>query len=330
MDDVSIISSSDGRSDSATWTRTITGLPVYTTVNGTTKYYSYTVEEAPILGYTGAISYDTTSATTTAKIVNTPEPFEIKFKYYDRYEINGSPSGIEDTETVYTVTVNAIPQRYITYDNETGEVSSIDFAGLIGETAVEFSNTALSVANVMCDYDLWTSQSAAATAMSSRSYLVNGEPVPYNANEDETTYHTDYLGKPYNHTPYDGQAESKLEKWVNYYNSEDNTLEEDSLSTNNNFLNVKKIVVWCYNYPRQYNVNIYGANSADDLDQDAKTVGGSTVHVASATSEDNDVKYNGQFYYNQRFGEETGNEDQDHGGFIENYGLARFTDTPFF
>ena len=311
--------SEHGRTGSATWTRTVKGLPVYTTDNGTTHYYRYEVEEAPVLGYSSSVTYDETGATTTAKIVNTPEAFEIQFKYYDRYEINGMPSGIESTETVYSVSVNSIPKRFVTYDEETHELVSINFSGLIGEKAVEFSQNALSVTNVMCDYDLWTSQSAAASAMSSRSYFVNGEAVSYS----DTAYHTDYLGKPKYHEAYSGQAASKDEKWVNYYDSEGKALEENFTSAED-YLNVNKIVVWCYNYPRQYNVDIYAADSSDDLVQ--KTIGSSTVYVANAISADSGVKHlNDHFYYNQRFGDATGNTDEDHGGFIENYGLDRYT-----
>ncbi|MBR1482320.1 MAG: Cna B-type domain-containing protein [Ruminococcus sp.] len=308
-----------GRAGSATWTRVIKGLPVYTKDSDSTYYFSYTVEESPILGYSSEVSYDDTGSTATATIVNTPKPFEIEFKYYDRYEIDGKPSGIEKEETVYTVSVKTIPEEFITYD-ASHSVQSIAFSDLIGDKAVEFSENALSVTNVMCDYDLWTSQSAAAEAMRSKTYFENGNAVSYG---ESITYHTDYLGKPNNHAEYAGQESSKNEKWVNYYDSEGNELVE-SFTSPADYRKVNKIVVWCYNYPRQYNVDIYGANSADDLVE--KPVGNSTVFVANAKSTDNAVKHlNDKFYYNQRFGGKTDNSDQDAGGFIENYGLARYT-----
>lgn len=310
------VSSADhGRAGSATWARVVAGLPVYTADND--AYYSYTVEEAPVLGYSSEVTYDDTGATATAKIVNTPKPFEIQFKYYDRYEIDGKPSGIESVETVYSVPVNGIPSKFVTYD-ASHNVQSIDYSGLIGAKAVEFADKKLSATNVMCDYDLWTSQSAAVSAMADRSYLVNGEPVSYSNNE---VYHTDYLGKPRNHAAYSGQASSKNEKWVNYYDTENQELEE-SFNTPADYLKVNKIVVWCYNYPRQYDVDIYGADSSDDLVK--KTVAGNTVYVANAVKT-NKTELNGKYYYNQRFGGETGNQDQDAGGFIENYGLKRYT-----
>lgn len=303
------------RSNSATWTRVIEGLPVYTADNDT--YYSYTVEENPIVGYNSEITYDETGATATAKIVNTPKEFEIQFKYYDRYEINGKPSGIEQTETVYSVPVNGIPSEFITYD-ASHNVKSIDFSGLIGAKAVEFANEKLSVTNVMCDYDLWTSQSEAVEAMAGRTYFVDGAPVQYSNNE---IYHTDYLGKPHDNIDYSGQLSSKDEKWVNYYDTADNELEEE-FNAPEDYLNVNKIVVWCYNYPRQYNVDIYGADSADDLVE--KTVGENTVYVADAIRSDKNM-LNKKFFYNQRFGGAVGDASQDSEGFIENYGLYGYT-----
>ena len=308
-----------GRNGSATWTRVIKNLPVYTTESDKTVYFSYTVEEAPVLGYNSEITYDETGATATATIVNTPKPFEIQFKYYDRYEIDGKPAGIESEETVYSVQVKNIPQEFISYEVDRS-VKSIDFSKLIGAKAVEFSESELAVNNVMCDYDLWTSQSAAVEAMGSRTYFADGNPVSYGS---DTEYHTDYLGKPHGHAGYSGQAESKDEKWVNYYDSEGNELKERFASPED-YTRVNKIVVWCYNYPKRYNVDIYGANSADDVVK--KTVNGGDVYVANAKSTDNSVKrLNDKYYYNQRFGGETGNKDQDAGGFIENYGLKRYT-----
>lgn len=166
----------------------------------------------------------------------------------------------------------------------------------------------------MCDYDLWTSQSAAVEALGGSSYFYfnNGTHVPYGSGQ---IYHTDYLSRPL----------SSGEKWVNYYDSGDNALEENEALTTK-CADVSKIVVWCYNYPRQCNVNIYGANSADDLAE--KTVAGKTVYVANALSVDNDVKSINEhkFYYNQRFCERTGDAYQDAAGFIENYGLLGYTD----
>lgn len=315
-----------GRAGSATWTRVIKGLPANTTVGDSIRYYGYVVEEAPILGYNSVVTYDESGSTATATITNTPSTFEIVFKYYDRYEIDGKPSGIEDTETEYTVPVKNIPDKFLTYDNS-HTVTAIDFSGLIGEKAVEFSENALNVDNVMCDYDLWTSQSAAVSAMAGRTYFVDGNKVSYGKN---TEYHTDYLGKPNSHEDYSGQEESRDEKWVNYYQTFEDPdakvkeYEEAKLKEDKNFLKVNKIVVWCYNYPRTYNVDIYGADSADDVVE--KTVAEKTVYVSNAEKTSDSSVNEHKFYYNQRFGGKMNDAAQDAGGFIENYGLARFTD----
>lgn len=303
------------RNDSSTWTRVIDGLPVYTSNPDT--YYSYTVEEQAVRGYTTAISYDETEPTsvaTTATIVNS-KVIELEFKYYDRYEIDGKTAGIRSDETKYSVKVEALPKEYLTLDNETHFVTSIDFAGLIGEKAVEFAEKKLGVSNVMCEYDLWASQSAAVAGMAQKHYYVKGVKTAYTG---AVTRHTDYLSQPH-------ESDEKREKWVNYYDLSGNDMAEDSLTDDLKCVDVEKIVVWCYNYPKQYDVDIYGANSEDDLV--SKTVAGNQVFVAKADSTDSFVKRideNG-FYYNQRFGDKTGNADQDDPGFIGNYGLSAYT-----
>lgn len=125
-------------------------MPVYTTENETTYYFSYTVEEAPVVGYDGVVTYDESGSTATATITNTPREFNIVFKYYDRYFDHGTPAGIDSTETEYSVTVNGIPNDFVNRD-DSGNAQSVDYAGLIGNKAVEFSQNALAVNNVMCE-----------------------------------------------------------------------------------------------------------------------------------------------------------------------------------
>ena len=93
---------------------------------------------------------------------------------------------------------------------------------------------------------------------------------------------------------------------------------------------VKKIVVWCYNYPRQYSVDIYGAGNENDLIE--KNVDGHTIYVAD--SEHTQTQLSGaesaKFYYNQRFGDAKGDlrddkTGQDNAGFVENYGFPGYT-----
>lgn len=308
-----------GRAGSATWTRVISGLPAYAKESGNDYYFSYTIEEAPILGYTGEITYDESGSTAT--IVNTPAEFEIQFKYYDRYQIDGKPAGISSEETAYTITTSGVPAKFI---QKSEGVESYDFSGFIGEKAVEFSDNALGVTNVMCDYDLWTSQSAAVSGMANNSYFVGGNPVEYTA--DERIYHTDYLGKPYDHENYSGQADSKEEKWVNYYDSKGNAYVENTEnieeSLQAHYRDIRKIVVWCYNYPKQYNVDIFGTFSEEALIE--KTVGNNKVYVVKKDYPRNQT-YHGKFYYNQRFRGESGNDAQDDAGFIEKYGFPAYT-----
>lgn len=59
-----------GRADSATWTRVIEGLPVVVQDEQTQAYtyYTYEVEEAPVIGYNSNITHNETSSTPTATI----------------------------------------------------------------------------------------------------------------------------------------------------------------------------------------------------------------------------------------------------------------------
>ena len=58
--------------DSATWRRVIEGLPVSTAVNGDTIYYTYTVEEEAIEGYSTEISYSADGYTATIRNTHRP------------------------------------------------------------------------------------------------------------------------------------------------------------------------------------------------------------------------------------------------------------------
>ena len=202
-----IISADDHeREDSATWTRVIKDLPVVVENGNTYTYYTYEVREAPVIGYTSDITHQEKESTPIAKITNTPEKFVIEFKYYDRYHDHSSYAGINDKETIYQFELDGIPRDFVTSETvDDQEKVYIDFAGLIGQKAVEFSNEGLGVKNLICDYDLWTSQKAAVTALSTDhySYFEKGVPIHYNTQippegsqaENPLEYHTDYLGK---------------------------------------------------------------------------------------------------------------------------------------
>ena len=181
----------------------------------------------------------------------------------------------------------------------------------------------------MCEYELWTSQKAALEAMKSRTYIQGGTKLSYAPNE--RPYHTNYLGAPFEqfmveegngpyHHAQPGEELTPLEKWVNYYDSEGNPLEE-RFDTPEDYRKVRKIVVWCNIYPKTYNVDVYGADSGDDLLE--MSLDGKKIYVADRDSVDDKVKLIGSsFYYNQRFGVLMNNPAQDDPGFIGRYGLS--------
>ena len=274
-----------------------------------------------MIGYSSVVTHQETESTAIARIVNTPQPFVIEFKYYDRYHDNNTFAGIQDTETTYSMSLNGIPDEFIRRD-VSGNAQSVNYAGLIGEKAVEFSNNVLAVNNVMCDYDLWTSQGAAVEALSGSGYFYfninNGSHVPYG---NAQIYHTDYLGRP---------QSSDETKWVTYYDAEEHEITESD-ANGDSYAQVRKITVWCYNYPKQYDVDIYGATGFSDVTP--KTVDGKTVYVASSAASQSQMSGANcaKFYYNQRFGDATNDTNQnnmtgmDNAGFIVNYGLPGYT-----
>ena len=271
--------------------------------------YTYYCNMIPVIPET-FVSGTNYVSLSTVTYTNEKERYSVQFKYYDRYQISGQVAGINSSATTYSVKLDDFDSEYIT-ENEQHEVQSIDFASLIANKATEFAENTLNVSNVMCEYDLWTTQTAAVNAMKTKQYFNNGTKTTYGV--ENVTYHTDYLGKPQT-------TGNNLEKWVSYYDSEGNEIA--TLSSPSDYLGVRTIVVWCYNSPKQYNVNVYGADSFDDLTE--KSVNGSTVYVAYASSSDNNVKaLNKKFYYNQRFGTEVANaDDLNAAGFISNYGIS--------
>lgn len=283
----------------------------YITTVGSDTFYTNMV---PIICETQVASTNDYESISTVTFTNKKENFTIVFKYFDRYMISGQPAGINSSASTYSKSIDSITNEYPEYveyvdDDPKKGVKTINFAGIIAKNAVDFSAAtgATSIENLMCKYDMWTSQNDAETAMANKSYFVNGTPTSYTA--EEAKYHTKYDGKP----------NSSGEKWVTYYDYNSQEVDEPSGEATN-YLKVRRIVVWCYNSPRQYDVDIYGANSYDDLVQ--KTVGSNTYYVANAESADNTVKKSiDDFYYNQRLGFPTGTGHQDDAGFISNYGI---------
>ena len=276
--------------------------------------YTYYCNMIPVVPET-LVDGDDYVSTSAFVFTNKKESYTIQFKYYDRYRINGTTAGINSTPTVYSVSLDSLPENgtgtlgdYITYvgNIEANGVQSIDFSKLIGYYAKEFAENTLNVNNVMCEYGMWTSQESAVTAMTNKDYF-NGDGTTGKFTADQAQYHATYLGKP----------NSSGEKWVTF--TDTNRKEVAQLTTPSDYLNVRNITVWCYNKPKQYEVNVYGADSFDDLID--KPVGNDTVYVADHTKS-GPKSTNNMFYYNQRFGTETGASDLDDAGFISNYGIS--------
>ncbi len=251
--------------------------------------------------------------------VNQRETFNITFKYYDRDVTNNVPASISNVVSSYSVTLKNLDEYIYNKGQsirteyeylsklpgidavEDGAFVAYNYEKMIRDKAVEFvENTGTGVSNLIDDYRMWTRQDKAVTGLQTITNLKTRKP--YSA--DDAVYHTTSNGQP---------NTSGDEKWVNYLSSEGTSLNPENpagatadfhAGDLSNYENIKSIVVWLYNTPKEYTVKIYGANSTDDLNT-AKditlkgsgiTVEGARVAKSSSSSSYTDVKG----YYSQR------------------------------
>lgn len=268
---------------------------------------------------------------------NQRETFNITFKYYDRDVTNNVPASISNVVSSYSVTLKNLDE-YI-YNKgvspgtgyeylaslpgidavEDGAFVAYNYEKMIKDKAVEFvENTGTGVSNLIDDYRMWTRQDKAVTGLQTITNLKTGST--YSA--DDAVYHTTSNGQP----------NTSGEKWVNYLSTEGTSLNPENPASAtadfhagdlSNYENIKSIVVWLYNTPKEYTVNIYGANNANDLNN-AKdiTLKGSGITVADArvakiTSSSNYKNVKG--YYSQRLSNPMGDEYLDDIAYLKAY-----------
>lgn len=257
--------------------------------------------------------------------VNQREQFTVVFKYYDRDTTNNVPASISNVVSTYSTTLTNLDAYIYNKGDELdskysylstlagigdvadGQFVAYNYEKMIRDKSVEFvENTGTGVSNLIDDYRMWTRQVNAVTGLQSITNLKTGSQ--YTA--DEAVYHTTSNGQP----------NTSGEKWVNYLSSNGTSLNPENPESAtadfhagdlSNYENIKSIVVWLYNTPKEYTVNVYGAMSTDDL-QDAaditlkgqnKTITGARVAKKTSSSKYENVTG----YYSQRLGDKKGN-----------------------
>ena len=257
--------------------------------------------------------------------VNQREKFTVVFKYYDRDTTNNVPASISNVVSTYSTTLtklddyiynkgDALDSKYNYLstlagidDVAEGGFVAYNYEKMIRDKSVEFvENTGTGVSNLIDDYSMWTRQDNAVDGLQSVTNLKTGKK--YTA--VEAVYHTTSNGQP----------NTSGEKWVNYLSSNGTSLNPENPASAtadfhagdlSNYENIKSIVVWLYNTPKEYTVNVYGAMSKDDLQGAAditlkgqnKTITGARVAKKTSSSKYENVKG----YYSQRLGDKKGN-----------------------
>lgn len=280
--------------------------------------------------------------------INQREEFTITFKYYDRDLTNNVPASISNTISTYSSTLKNLEEYIYNKDDpatgyeylstlpgidgiETGDFVAYNYEKMIKAKAVEFvENTGTGVSNLIDNYRMWTRQSKAVANVGGLPSITNLK-TGSKYSGDDIQYHTTK----------DGQLNSSGERWVNYYSSDGHELFPENPANAeadfhagdlSKYENIKSIVVWLYNEPKAYTVNVYGAKDATDLNAAQNiTLKGKNITVTGArvakkvtksgdaTTQDDKGYYNLKGYYSQRLGRVMGDNYLDDIAYLKVY-----------
>jgi len=268
---------------------------------------------------------------------NKKEAFSIVFKFFDRLEENDTPSQIKSTPTEYSFNLESLDEYtnvFTSKDEEdqaipTGksvnDFKSFDFKRLIQDKAVEFANKTTNINNLLDNYTMWDDQNDAVDEMKTKTNAKKGGDAY--SSSDNIMYHTDYIGQMLTETQASG------ERWVTYKDKSGKVLPDpygfsqcgktevgydDGDVTR--YDAVKSIVVWCFNEPKKYTVNVHHAAADDTMTPTTVTLNGvSKTFYKSGNTGVTTI----QAYYNQRLGFAL--DGYDDAGFFEQYGISGVT-----
>ena len=250
--------------------------------------------------------------------------FTVTFKYYDRDTTDNQPASISNKETEYSKRWDSIDD-YIVYEDDGVTFKKIRFEDLIKASVKEFE-TDTNVSNLIDDYHMWTTQAGALAGIKNEINLHTGKKYSVGNADSVLQYHTTR----------NGEVNTSGDYWVNYITEKNLNRDAESFADGalNDYDSIRTIVVWLYNVPKAYDVNVYGAATTDDL-QNAKDITiadgnglltsgiqitGARVAKATTTSTISDT-----FYYSQRLG--TAKDDPDYLdkiAYLEAYGVPAY------
>ena len=268
---------------------------------------------------------------------NKKEAFSIVFKFFDRLEENDTPSQIKSTPTEYSFNIESLDEYTNVFTSADADAHTIpdgksvndfknfDFKRLIQDKAVEFANSTTNINNLLDNYTMWDDQDAAVTAMKAKTNAKDGGAA-YNSSNN-IMYHTDYIGQMLT------ESQASGERWVTYKDKSGKVLADpygfsQCGKTEVGYADgdvtrydaVKSIVVWCFNEPKKYTVNVHHAAENDTMTSTAVIQNGvpKTFYKSSNTGVTTI-----EAYYNQRLGYAL--DGYDDVGFFEQYGISGVT-----
>ena len=264
---------------------------------------------------------------------NKKESFSVVFKYFDRLEENDTPSQIKTTPTEYSFNLESLDEytNLFTSSDTLPEGKSVndfknfDFQRLIQDKAVEFANNTTGINNLLDNYTMWVSQNDAVTAMKAKINAKVGGAAYTSSND--IMYHTDYIGQMLT------ESQASGERWVTYKDKSGKVLADpygfsQCGKTEVGYADgdvtrydaVKSIVVWCFNEPKKYTVNVHHAAENDTMTSTAVIQNGvSKTFYKSSNTGVTTI----DAYYNQRLG--FAMDGYDDAGFFEQYGISGVT-----
>lgn len=261
----------------------------------------------------------------TVAFTNSKVPFTITFKYYDHQVVNGQPANINTTPTTFSVSLETIPEKYLTF-NVSGDQTGIKFSDLIaacyygkvGSASNEAAGTRLQPRNVIDDYLVFTSQSEAVSSVKNKVDYQNKDKTRDHTysesySDDKLARHFDCYGRTSANYDY---SVTDTENWVTYYTNGGKTVDETTAcaSVGNT---ISGVSVWLFNRPVKYTLSFVTPGS----DGKVTAIDGHDGYYVGSTTDSNNTQ---TAFYNMRLGSSnTEWKNNLAGAYLNAYGIPK-------
>lgn len=233
------------------------------------------------------------------------ETFSVSCKYYDKDRTSTNSNEPAKVSPIPTV----LPDKSASLPSNANGL----FAAIYG-TVSSYGN----LGSALDEVSFFAAQGYAV-----QNFSLGMAPCPLGAHDAayyqsvDNTYHTDCYGRHHGDTEYmkeykDTAAFRKNggkiddEKWVTYYDASGNEIDENALYSGSvDIHRLSRVVLWGYNYPKNYTVNYFVPENSQFLDVTYDYTDSSNatkrVYFTSESTNENIIKRS--YYYNQRLGE---------------------------